>query len=134
MKQYIGEQDDPIQRQYLKEEWNTQVSGEEEKSQAIWSKKVEFFENFPTTQSNYQHHRKDRKIPGNHQYSASTKPKGSYLYNVPPSSMGNHYYGHHQQIGGSFVHENRDKRNYNWTATKESARNFHQPYNLRQNR
>ena len=65
MKSLIGEQDDPMERQILKDEWYRRVRDEGGKSRIIWSKKKLFLRNLPSHGMNDQFDNKYQRKPAN---------------------------------------------------------------------
>ena len=54
IKTLVGKNEEPEERQRIMEQWLKLVTSEERKSNAIWNKKREFFENLPTANSDQQ--------------------------------------------------------------------------------
>mgnify|MGYP000563151265 CR=1 FL=1 len=137
VKQHIGEQDDPIQRQSLKEEWYASSKKEEEKSEAIWDKKKEFFESLPTRMENDQPRRVYGKTSdynagkrSNHYNNARTKAMGNYHSGT---YSGNYQPNAHSVRQGPSNRVNDDGRNQNYNRNANNQ-NFPQHYFLRRNR
>lgn len=135
MKQHIGEQEDPIQRQALKEQWYALIKSEEEKSEAIWEKKKEFFESLPTRIENDQPRGIYQKTTGYSDYNTRKGNGGNLYYNArAPTTSGNHHSNVPSAMQIPFNPMTGHEKNRRYNERNNNNQNFHQRYFLRRNR
>ena len=103
IEQIIGQHDDPSERQKFKEMWINIIKREEEKSNTIWIKRRQFFENLPNNPGHHQ-----RELIGN-------------MLQLERGHARNH-------TSEPTYHERKQRTSYRNKATGNFPRRPHHPY------